>query len=523
MEANYKVRFYGRQPVALVGIKIHFREFLYDFALKRNKLPDAKYFGSKMKINLKTSSLISAFLLWILLSLLTFFIIYGMRDRARLIRDNDNERIVNMLVASLRSYDNFGTAIESNTLLKERIIGLAFYRDDLSLEYSWGNVPAVFDRNILKDINASRNGRYTIPNINRQSVCFVLHFERPAPPPPQPAQPGMGMRQQRTRTQSTARTNSERQTGARPEDESGNGTAIQEQNGSQQNFWLFNAWARGMYMYIDVFHPAYWRTRILTTVLFPFCIVVILFLALYIRSLYLRNYEYRERFEAQKSLVVLGTAASTLAHEIKNPLLSIRLQTGILNKILNGTGKEEIAIINEEVERLSALIYRVNDYLRDPAGNPEPVNSYGILSEISLRLCGRNIVVEDACRDRVVFMDADRLRSVLENIIRNALESGSSIEEIGAMISCSPQVSGGTAGERIVISIFDRGRGIAEEDLKRIFDPFFTRKSTGTGIGLSVSKRFVEGAGGTISIENRENSGALVKISLKEYRGTAEV
>ncbi|MDR2096291.1 MAG: HAMP domain-containing histidine kinase [Treponema sp.] len=486
-----------------------------------------------MKIGLKTSSLIAALLLWVLLSFLAFFIIYGMRDRARLIRDNDNERILNMLFASLRSYDNFGTAIESNALFRERILGLAFYRDDLSLEYSWGAVPPVFDKNILKDLYRSRNGRYTIPNMNRQSVCFVLHFERPAPPPMQP-----GMRQQRTFTQNSVRTNGERQTGdtrGEPngtgqtgtpgeknlEGEDGSSAEMQERNSGGQGFWFFNAWVRGMYIYIDVFHPAYWRTQILTTALLPFCIVLILVLAFYIRSLYLRNYEYRERIEAQKSLVVLGTAASTLAHEIKNPLLSIRLQTGILNRILNDTGKEEIAIINEEVERLAALIYRVNDYLRDPAGNPEPVNCCGILSEISLRLCGRDIIAEDACRGGLAFIDADRFRSVLENVIRNALESGSGIEDIGAMISRT-QVSGGTTGEHIVISIFDRGRGIVKEDLRRIFDPFFTRKSTGTGIGLSVSKRFVEAAGGTISIENREGGGALVTISLKEYSGAVD-
>ncbi|MDR1903504.1 MAG: HAMP domain-containing histidine kinase [Treponema sp.] len=498
-----------------------------------------------MKINLKASSLISAFLSWVLLSGLTFFIIYGMRDRARLIRDNDNERILNTLFASLRSYDDFGTAIESSAVLKGRVIGLAFYRDDLGLEYSWGNVPSVFDKNILKDVNYSRNGRYTIPNINRQSVCFVLHFERPtaltppvSPPPPMP--PGMGMRQQRSFT--TIRTNGEGQTGEvrvesvgtaqtgirsatekDREDEPENSGEKQEQNGNRQGFWFFSAWSRGMYIYIDIFHPAYWRTRILTTVLFPVCIGAILFLALYIRGLYLRNYEYRERIEGQKSLVVLGTAASTLAHEIKNPLLSIRLQTGILNKILSGTGKEEIAIINEEVERLSALIYRVNDYLRDPAGNPEPVNSYSLLCEISLRLCGRNIVEGDACRNSMVFMDADRLRSVLENVIRNALESGSGIDGISALISRFSQAGGGASGDRIVISILDRGRGMAREDLGRIFDPFFTRKSAGTGIGLSISKRFAEAAGGNISIENREGGGAVVKICLNEYRGAVRL
>jgi two-component system sensor histidine kinase HydH len=77
--------------------------------------------------------------------------------------------------------------------------------------------------------------------------------------------------------------------------------------------------------------------------------------------------------------------------------------------------------------------------------------------------------------------------------------------------------SGADKADSINISIYDRGRGIAEGDLKRVFDPFFTSKSTGTGIGLSIGKRFVEAAGGTIGIENREGGGATVFITMVEY------
>jgi two-component system sensor histidine kinase HydH len=223
--------------------------------------------------------------------------------------------------------------------------------------------------------------------------------------------------------------------------------------------------------------------------------------------------------------VVLGTAASTLAHEIKNPLLSIRLQTGILGKLFSDKGREELGIINEEVDRLSALSYRINDYLRDAAGQPTALNVSKILAETSERLCGRNIVEETSAKDALVLMDAERARSVFENIIRNALESGGAETAIGAAILRHGGNSGDGDMQRnaprsaIVVSIYDRGRGIAEGDLKRVFDPFFTSKSAGTGIGLSIGKRFVEAAGGTIAIENREGGGAAVLVTLPEYRG----
>jgi two-component system sensor histidine kinase HydH len=111
----------------------------------------------------------------------------------------------------------------------------------------------------------------------------------------------------------------------------------------------------------------------------------------------------------------------------------------------------------------------------------------------------------------MVFLDPDRLRSVFENLLRNALESGGSEEVVGASIARN--------GGRLHITIYDRGKGISTEDLKRVFDPFFTRKSVGTGIGLCISKRFVQAARGTITLENREGGGALVRITLPEYTG----
>jgi two-component system sensor histidine kinase HydH len=279
----------------------------------------------------------------------------------------------------------------------------------------------------------------------------------------------------------------------------------------------------GDYFYVDISQPAYWRTMTITSVLLPLCVVIIAALILAVRNLYTRNSEYRERIESQKNLVVLGTAASTLAHEIKNPLSSIRLQTGILTKLYSEKGSEEVAIINEEVDRLSELTYRVNDYLREGKGNPSAVNISSLAAETGRRLCGRNIVTEDSVKDMpdtegirdagsvLVFIDPERLRSVLENLIRNALESGSPANEVGIAIAHSE--------ETVTLTVCDRGRGIAESDIDRVFDPFFTRKSAGTGIGLSISKRFIEAAGGTISIKNREGGGAEAVVSLSAYKG----
>ncbi|MDR3139969.1 MAG: HAMP domain-containing histidine kinase [Treponema sp.] len=456
-----------------------------------------------MKIPVRTSSRAAAILCWLLLSALTVFIFWAMGDRARLIRDNDNERLFNMLFTSLRSYDDFGSVIESNPMLRERIAGFGIYGDDLALTYAWGRVPPVFDEDILEGpLRRERYGRYTLPDKRGGGVKFILHTDRVLPPPmppsvsppprpaPEPNKPG------ERRHMIFIRSENRPNAGGDPD--------------------FFNTLFSGKYLYIDIAHPAYWRAQTLTVLLFPLCELALLVLVFYIRSLYLRNREYRERIEAQKNLVVLGTAAGTLAHEIKNPLLSIRLQTGILGKLFPDAGKEELAIINEEVDRLSALTYRVNDYLREAEGEQVPLNSYDFLRNIAERLCGRNILEEASVRDGMILMDSDRARSVFENILRNALESGGPEEALGVLIARLGGAPDKT-GSRILITVLDRGKGIPPAELKRVFDPFFTRKSTGTGIGLSICKRFTEAAGGDLSLENREGGGISARITLPEY------
>ncbi|MDR1073421.1 MAG: sensor histidine kinase [Treponema sp.] len=426
------------------------------------------------------TTLIAALFAWLFLSALTLLVLWTMRDRARLIRDNDNERILNSFFASLREYDEFGEAIEANSILSERIRGFAIYDANLSAIYRWGKAPDVYTEAGLGKENPTRFGRYTIPNKSGRSVAFILNIERFLPPPPVPVHPA------RERLE----------------------------NHHQRQTYRFPA-ITGKYIYIDITHPAYWRTQTLTAFIFPFCEIVFFVLMFYIRHLYLRNRGYRERIEEQQNLVVLGTAASTLAHEIKNPLLAIRLQTGILRKLnaSNGNtgenGEEELSIIEEEIDRISSLIYRVNDYLREAQGNSAPIHVYNLLAEISMRLCNRNIVCE--AEDGEVFIDPDRFRSALENIIRNALESGCPEQEIGATMK-KTRING---QQRIVIAIFDRGKGFS--DIKRALDPFYTTKSAGTGIGLSISKRFIEAAKGTIVLENRDGGGAQVAITLPEY------
>jgi two-component system sensor histidine kinase HydH len=245
--------------------------------------------------------------------------------------------------------------------------------------------------------------------------------------------------------------------------------------------------------------------------------IVLAALVLFVRLLLVRNRDYRRRIEQQKNLVTLGTAASTLAHEIKNPLLSIRLQASILARTTPDTSRREIEIIESEVERLSQLSNRVNDFLRDPAGISARTDVVAMAGEVNLRMRGKALAgagIADGAAGAgggpAVMIDPERLRSILENLLRNALESGGEEDEVEIKIARADGVVG--------IEVLDRGKGLPAGERERIFDPFFTTKSRGTGIGLAICSKFVAAANGMISVEDREGGGVRARVALPEAR-----
>jgi two-component system sensor histidine kinase HydH len=261
-------------------------------------------------------------------------------------------------------------------------------------------------------------------------------------------------------------------------------------------------------IYLEVRQPQYWGWIRLQAVLFPVTEAVLAALVFFVRFLVIRNSDYRRRIEQQKNLVTIGTAASTLAHEIKNPLLAIRLQTGILSRVFPDGAKREIEIIDSEVERLSQLSNRVSDFLRDPAGIPARTDVLAVAAEVNRRMRGKPLGGARADSGPTVMIDPERLRSILENLLRNALESGGKEDDVAIEVA--------RADDAVSIEVLDRGKGLPQGERERIFDPFFTTKSRGTGIGLAICRRFVAAANGSISIEDREGGGVRARVVLPE-------
>lgn len=216
--------------------------------------------------------------------------------------------------------------------------------------------------------------------------------------------------------------------------------------------------------------------------------------------------DYRSKEADQRRLVQLGMAARTLTHEIRNPLGVLMAQQALLKKTLPPDQAESLAIIGEEVDRLSSLTDRVREWLADPSGKPQLFNASEMLETILERQFP-DVKAEYSAGSAFIRMDPDLFASVITNLVRNAVESQ---EETAG--KSAPEVLLSMHGKSLQIDICDRGKGLPTGDPDQIFDPFFTTKIKGSGVGLALSRQLVEAAGGTLKLVNRSSGGVRATI-----------
>lgn len=211
-------------------------------------------------------------------------------------------------------------------------------------------------------------------------------------------------------------------------------------------------------------------------------------------------------------LAQLGAAARTLTHEIRNPLAAIRLQTAILQKQLPTEHHEALSVLNEEVGRIGSLVDDVRAFLAGSGRRIEAVDLAVATQELIGRL-GYPASLRVEGDGHTICVDRSRLRSILGNVMDNAVQAVAGDDpEKTPTTGPSIEVTVASHRDRVVLSVADRGPGIPPEIRDRVFDPFFTTKESGSGIGLAVVRRFVEDAGGKISLEERPGGGTILRI-----------
>ncbi len=220
-----------------------------------------------------------------------------------------------------------------------------------------------------------------------------------------------------------------------------------------------------------------------------------------------------------EKLSTLGEMAAVLAHEIRNPLGSIRGTAEILRDDYRpGDPKYEfIEIQIKETERLNRV---VEDFLRMARPLPAEMSRCRVQDELETVVmlvandAGKRQIslhLEPAVPEVIVKGDGEKLRQAFLNIVINALQATASGGSLDILTSICRVEGGGTNCE---IRFSDNGCGIDTASQAKIFEPFYTTKSDGTGLGLAISRKIIEGHGGTLQIESTAGKGTTVVITL---------
>ena len=227
------------------------------------------------------------------------------------------------------------------------------------------------------------------------------------------------------------------------------------------------------------------------------------------------------RFQREASqrerLSSLGRLSTVVAHEIRNPLMIIKtaLRSLKTTPVSADIVRTAAADIDEEVTRLNRIVSEVLDFARPIKFELAPAD-LNALCEDAVRAVGADgaprVSLDLDPRVPAITTDAERLRLALVNILTNARHAVTA--RPGEQPADPIRLKTFSSNGRVVVNIRDRGIGIAPEDLPRAFDPYFTTRRTGTGIGLAISRNIIEGLGGTIALSSRPGEGTEVRLEL---------
>lgn len=235
---------------------------------------------------------------------------------------------------------------------------------------------------------------------------------------------------------------------------------------------------------------------------------------------------FQREISQKERLSSLGRLSTVIAHEVRNPLMIIKASLHVLRQpdASVTTLREAVTDIDEEVARLNRIVNEVLDFARPIRFELAPVDLNALCRESAsaAEAAGPGAAVRvDLDADLPpITTDADRLRIALVNMIVNARHAVSGQDGGGRHApSGQPdaplvQVTTRRAGDRVTVTVSDRGAGIDVADLTRIFDPYFTTKRGGTGLGLPIAKNIIEGLGGTIGVTSAVQAGTEIRIDL---------
>lgn len=208
----------------------------------------------------------------------------------------------------------------------------------------------------------------------------------------------------------------------------------------------------------------------------------------------------------------IASLAAGVAHEIRNPLSSIKGFAVYFRELFSGNKEDQqmVDIMIDEVERLNRVITQLIEFARPLQLKRKKINFSELIQH------ALNLISADAKKNQIIIametasdlpfaeVDSDKVKQVLLNIFLNSLAAMQNGGELKIKLTCEKN--------NIIVSVSDTGTGIEMKDLPHIYDPYFTSKPAGTGLGLAVVQKIMEAHGGTISVESASGHGTTVRL-----------
>jgi two-component system, NtrC family, sensor histidine kinase HydH len=241
-------------------------------------------------------------------------------------------------------------------------------------------------------------------------------------------------------------------------------------------------------------------------------VVVLLAFAAVLTVRAVRRTRDEQRAEHQRRLAALGQMSSVMAHELRNPLTSLKGNAQLLAEMLHAGTREhtKAELVVREAQRLEKLTQDLLIFVRDGELSRAHVTPAALLARTMDGLPDERIALDLTGAPETLWVDESRMATALGNLIRNALQSTSNDTRVEVRVHSEASAA--------VVDVRDHGPGIAPGDAERIFEPFFTTRIHGTGLGLAVARRAIEQHGGTLRAESPAGGGALFRVILPNAR-----
>ncbi len=234
----------------------------------------------------------------------------------------------------------------------------------------------------------------------------------------------------------------------------------------------------------------------------------------------------QEQLVRQERLAVLGQLAGGVAHELRNPLGAIKNGVYFLDMVLEEEGadpnvQETLEIMDQELARLERIVSGLLDFAR---ARPPVRHELDLNEAVSAALSRAGIAPGiDAVSQLdgalpTILADPNQLERVFGNLIRNAVQAMPEGGRLTIRTFETSEVTGKLPKSGVIVSIADTGEGIPEENLERVFEPLFSTRTRGIGLGLALAKRLVEGHGGSIEVESEVGEGSVFSVWLPVRR-----